>query len=436
MQSNQSGLEQYSLFTDIRFLKIAGQAIFLIVAAIMVAVLVSNVFGALAERNLSPNFTFLENRAGFSVADSSEFYDPDDSYFRAFQAGLINTFRVIILGIAATTVIGILFGIFLLSTNFLVRTLARIYVEILRNTPLLVQLYVWFFVIIASLPQIRDPINIPSENPLMVMTNRGVYLASIILTPRGFMLSGLLLIGMAIAFGYWIWSGRVMSETGRDIPRSRNVLILLGAILIFGGTAAAILNPVPENVTIIQDSATINLPLEEALEEDLLTREEEAFYSSRIVTAVPPERRGLRYEAGTTFTSSYLALLLGLVIYTSAFIAEIVRAGIQAVQKGQIEAARALGMPRSKTLRLVILPQALRIIIPPLGNQYLNLAKNSSLAIAISYTDVFQVSNTIINQTGQTVTVFTMVMATYLAISLVISFIMNQINSRFQLVSR
>jgi general L-amino acid transport system permease protein len=199
---------------------------------------------------------------------------------------------------------------------------------------------------------------------------------------------------------------------------------------------AALLNPVPETVTIEQDDEMITLPLAEAQEQELLTPVEEAFYSSRMITAVPPERRGLRYEAGTTFTGPYLALLLGLVIYTSAFIAEIVRAGIQAVDKGQIEAARALGFPRPKTLRLVILPQALRIIIPPMGNQYLNLAKNSSLAIAISYTDVFQVSNTIINQTGQTVTVFTMVMATYLAISLAISFVMNQFNSRFQLVTR
>ena len=151
---------------------------------------------------------------------------------------------------------------------------------------------------------------------------------------------------------------------------------------------------------------------------------------------IGPQRQGLRYINGSNYSPEYIALLLGLVIYTSAFIAEIVRAGIQAVDKGQVEASRALGFSYSKTLTLIILPQALRVIIPPMGNQYLNLAKNSSLAIAISFTDLFQVSFTIINQTGQTVSVFVVVILVYLVISLVISYIMNTVNSRFQLITR
>jgi general L-amino acid transport system permease protein len=151
---------------------------------------------------------------------------------------------------------------------------------------------------------------------------------------------------------------------------------------------------------------------------------------------VSPQKAGLRYVNGNPYTATYIALTLTLIIYTAAFIAEIVRAGIMAVDKGQIEASRALGLNFERTLSLIILPQALRVIIPPLGNQYLNLAKNSSLAIAISFSDLFQVSTTIINQSGQSVSVFAMVMLTYLAISLSIAFVMNWINGRFQLVTR
>lgn len=424
-----------SLLSDERFLKFLGQFIFITVLAIAVVVIFNTVITALASKNLAPNFSFLQNKAGFNIGGAEGYYSPDDTYGRAFQVGLENTIRVVVAGLILTTLLGVLVGITLLSRNFLIRTISKIYVEILRNTPLLVQLFAWYLIGVLALPPIRNAIEIPSNNPLIAMSAKGVYLAEVWPTPRFSTFLVFMLIGLGIAVIQWIYFGRVKEATGQPAPR---LWYAVGAVLIaiVIGWIAASSAPAPTTITLERDGEQVETTLQEAQEQDLFTRDERIQYSSTPLTIIHPERQGLRYANGAQYTSEYIALLLGLVVYTSAFIAEIVRAGILAVDKGQLEAARALGLSYSETMSMIILPQALRVIIPPLGNQYLNLAKNSSLAIAISYADVFQVSTTIMNQSVQPVSVYTLIMASYLTISLLISIIMNVVNSRFQLVTR
>jgi general L-amino acid transport system permease protein len=196
------------------------------------------------------------------------------------------------------------------------------------------------------------------------------------------------------------------------------------------------LEPLPENVTVERDGQAVVMSLQDAQEQELLSEADGLLYRTTPFVIERPIRKGLRFAVGMQISPEYISLLLGLMIYTSSFIAEIVRAGIQAVPSGQIEASRALGLSQSQTLRMVILPQALRVIIPPLGNQFLNLAKNSSLAIAIGFADFYQVSTTVMNQSGQSVTGMSIVMLTYLTISLTISATANWVNRRFQLVTR
>lgn len=423
------------LLRDERFIKAALQIVFIVLVIIGLFTLAQNIVSALTAKNLAPNMGFWGNRAGFGLGGAEAYYSPDDSYGRAFMVGLENTLRVVLVGLPLTTIIGIFFGVCLLSSNFLVKNIARVYVEVLRNTPLLVQLFAFYFIVVLALPTIRDAIEIPAGNPLIALSNRGVVLPEVLTTPR-FMIFGVFA-AIGLTMGYVI--NRQLREaterTGRDY---HSVLVGIGVVLALSGIGYAIAYapPAPETITIDRDGTPTEVAVSEALEQNLLTPAQRAEVSRAPFVVIGPQRQGLRYVNGSNYSSEYIALLLGLVIYTSAFIAEIVRAGIQAVDKGQVEASRALGFGYGKTLTLIILPQALRVIIPPMGNQYLNLAKNSSLAIAISYTDLFQVSFTIINQTGQTVSVFIIVILVYLAISLVISYIMNTVNSRFQLVTR
>jgi general L-amino acid transport system permease protein len=208
-------------------------------------------------------------------------------------------------------------------------------------------------------------------------------------------------------------------------------------LFFIGGWWVASLQPVPTEVTVGEGAAAQVVTLEQAREDELLLPDELARYTNApLLVRLPLRNRFKRVEVGSELTPFYVALVAGLVVYTSAFIGEIVRAGIQAVPWGQVEAARALGLSNAQTLRMIILPQALRVIIPPMGNQYLNLAKNSSLAAAIAYADTYQVGTTIMNQSGQSITGFFLVMVVYLSMSLIISFVMNFVNSRFQLVTR
>ena len=248
-----------------------------------------------------------------------------------------------------------------------------------------------------------------------------------------------MVLGVIVALALWRYYGYITEATGKPAPRSRYAAMTVIGFTLFGWLIVG-MRPTPPEIPVYDDGrdSIIELEYDDAFASGMLTIEQELTHTRQPLLFRPPslDRRGRNVETGIEISPPYLAVFLGLVIYTSAFIAEIVRAGIQAVPKGQLEAARAVGLSQSDTLRLIILPQALRVIIPPLGNQFLNLSKNSSLAIAVSYTDIYQVTYTIINQSGQSVTGIVMVLLSYLLISLCIALIMNLVNQRFQLVTR
>ncbi len=489
------------LFRDGRILQGIAQILFVLVVAVAFNDLAVRINSALDATNQTPNFEFLQNRAGFDIADSGS-YSSNDRYIDAFSVGFINTLRVVLPGLLSTTVLGMLVGVLLLSRNFLVRTISRAYVEVLRNTPILLQIFTWYFVVIFALPPQQESIAFPQEGirslPLLqyalsllliagiwrysgslrrktwrtIMREVGIaiiilvnllgselvgsgtpieFLPGLYISIKGVAIFELIpsslfgvwmvfvVLGMLVAAALWRYFGYITESTGRPTPRTRAVVISVVGFTLLGWLIMG-MRPTPSVIQVYDDDrdAVVDMSYDDAFASGLLTIEQELEYSRQPLLYRPPtlDRRGRNVETGIEISPAYLAVFLGLVIYTSAFIAEIVRAGIQAVPKGQLEAARALGISQGDMLRRIVLPQALRVIIPPLGNQFLNLAKNSSLAIAVSYTDIFQVTNTIINQSGQSVTGILMVLLSYLIISLAISLMMNMVNQRFQIVTR
>lgn len=353
--------------------------------------LVSNTLHNLAVRNISTGFGFLDREAGFAIGESSIAYTPSDTYGRAILVGLINTLKVSVIGIVAATLIGTVLGIARLSRNWLISRLAGLYVEVMRNVPLLLQLFFWYALITEALPGPRQALNPVSG---VFLSNRGLKLPTL----QGDGLNWLLLgLGAAIAAVVLLahWARRRQEQTGRIFPVAR----ASAALLLVLPAAALLLSGAPIALDV-------------------------------------PELRGFNFAGGLTLSPEFAALLAGLIIYTSAFVAEVVRSGIQAVGKGQWEAAQALGLTRSRMMRLVILPQALRVIVPPMTSQYLNLTKNSSLAVAIGYPDIVSVVNTTLNQTGQAIEGILIIMAAYLTVSLSISIFMNWYNNRIALVER
>lgn len=350
----------------------------------------------LRQANLLPTFSFLSVPAGFPISESVIEYDPSMTYGRAFVVGILNTVRVAVIGIILATLLGLILGIARLSDNWLLRNVALVYVEIVRNVPLLLQLIFWFS-LTRLFPRIQESIDVGG---LMFLHNRGITLA----WPQASNAFG--------AWMLWVYAGIVIGivfyvvRRIQFVRRDRPGVALPYALLI--ALAVALLGFLVTYLTTGVWPVSLSVPV--------LQR--------------------FNFEGGVTVTNSFAALLIGLVIYTAVFIGEIVRSGILAVSKGQREAARALGLTPGQTMRLVILPQALRVIIPPLTSQYLNLTKNSSLAIAIAYPDLFYVANTINNQTGQAVPVILMLMASYLSVSLLTSLFMNWYNRRIQLVER
>lgn len=712
-RSPSSGIQDF--LSDIRVLRIVAQIIFVIILATALIFFVGSIVRTLNELGLIPTFEFLERRAGFAINQAPEWYSSNSTYGQAFLVGVQNTLRVVSVGLVSATVLGIFLGIFLLSNNWLIRTISRAYVEILRNTPLLVQLIFWYYVVILGLPE--TDITLPSEGilviwlrffsylfvilgvwgyvsnvktappkllngvltailiaeaafwllgsnvvvivalailgaaalwmgrsgripkefegyvlgagvlaiaqlvghlitfglfqagvlahpqlvydsvePLFYLRRKGIVIPAIFTNARSILFFGSIIAGFLLAlvasnalheysdrtgrpapvllagfgvfvlFGLLGWYGSQLSpltfphfglpEASRvGLPTARlgvyvfvayliaaafwvyntyqnsiakkqdrnplamgvvTVLALVIGIWMFNFTGIVFPDD-PEQATTFQRALQFvfepslqvrNLPLlivftlagigagvliaawgwrfnrevrdpvaanrwavfvgvsivilgfgfanlpdgttiigegdeartvtyEEALEEALLEGQELFQLADEpIAFRLPEQNRFGRVQVGSEVGPSFMALFLGLVIYTSAFIGEIVRAGIQAVPFGQIEAARALGLSRGETLRSIVLPQALRVIIPPMGNQYLNLSKNSSLATFVAYADTYQVGTTMMNQSGQSITGFALVLLTYLAMSLVISFVMNLVNARFQLVTR
>lgn len=381
-----------SLWRNERFRNIFYQVLAILILLAVWSFLLSNVMTNLEERSIRTGFDFLEREAGFRIGESLITYTAESSYGRAYLVGIINTLRVACIGIVLATLIGILLGVARLSPNWLIVQLATVYIETIRNIPLLLQLFFWYAIVTHALPTVRQAINLLpgvylSKSGLMFPATQPHWVYPYVL--------------LAIAAGFivaWVvaqQAKRYQDRTGQKRP------ILLPAVACILG--------LPLVVWLIGGAPT-------ALDVPRLTR--------------------FTFTGGNSVTPEFLALLLGLTMYTASFIAENVRGGIQAVPWGQTEAASALGLRRSTTLRLVILPQALRIIIPPTTSQYLNLTKNSSLAVAIGYPDLVSVTNTSLNQTGQAIECIAIMMAVYLSISLTISLIMNWYNSYVALVER
>ncbi|WP_428247139.1 amino acid ABC transporter permease [Ferrovibrio sp.] len=354
--------------------------------------LVSNTLHNLETRKIASGFDFLSREAGFAIGESPIYFGPENTYARAILVGILNTLRVAVVGIILATLLGTVMGIARLSKNWLVAKVASVYVEVVRNVPLLLQLFFWYALITELAPGPRQALN-PITG--VFISNRGIKVPA----PTDHFAFDLAGIGFLLAIVVCIfvarWARKRQEATGQAFPLIRANIALLVGLPIIGWLIGG---------------APMELDV--------------------------PKLAGFNFSGGATLTPEYAALLLGLIIYTGGFIAEVVRSGIQAVYYGQWEAASALGLKRSLVLRLVVLPQALRVIIPPMTSQYLNITKNSSLAIAIGYPDIVSIANTTLNQTGQAIEGILIIMGVYLSVSLSISMFMNWYNKHIALVER
>ena len=379
---------------DIRIIQVIAQIAFLVLVVAAGYLLIHNLLSNLEESHLTINFHVLERPFGTMISEGTSNFEPSKSTnFEALFIGLKNTLRVVVVGLIGATLFGIVIGIGELSTNLLVRTVAKSYVEVFRNTPLLVQLYFIYRGMRLVVPEnLRDSYKLPGP---VYINRRAVNFPLIQGTDTAWILYVAVGLGLALGIGLWIWRLRVQEQTGQRAYTMRWFLAAFLGFAVIGWLLAG-----------------------------------------KPFTVEYPHLKGFNFEGGDRLSAEYIALTVGLILYTAAFIADIVRAGIQAVPYGQIEASRALGFNGPDTLRLVVLPQALRLIIPPLGNQYLNLTKNSSLGVAIGFFDVYNVANVVSNQTSQSVAIFAVMMVIYLSLSLIISAVMNTVNYTMRLKER
>ena len=353
--------------------------------------LVGNTMDNLARLSIASGFGFLDREAGFQIGETLVEFGPQDHYSTAFLVGILNTLKVSGIGILLATLLGVVLGIARLSSNWLVARIAAFYVETVRNVPLLLQLFLWYGLLTEGLPGPRQAL---APLPGVFLSNRGLKLPAPADDPIWAWVAALFGLGVILTLVIAAWNAKRQAATGKRLS-----MLPIGLGLTLG---------LPLLVLLASGGGAIDMPV----------------------------LQGFNFRGGMTMSPEFAALLFGLVIYTAAFIGEIVRSGILAVPKGQTEAATALGLTRGQLLRLVVLPQALRVIIPPTTSQYLNLTKNSSLAVAIGYPDFVSIANTTINQTGQAVEGVLSIMAAYLIISLSLSFLMNWYNSRVALVER
>ena len=382
-----------SLLYNPRFRGLVWQAILILIVGFLTYEAVVNAATNMRARGIPTDFAFWDRVASFDINQTLITYSATSTYGRAFMVGLLNTLLVAAIGVVLATVLGFFIGIARLSKNFVVSKLAAIYVEIMRNTPLLLQLLFIYNAVLKPLPNPRDSISFGAG---IYLNNRGLVLPDPQFAPgAGFILIAALL-GIMASIALRIYAKKRQAATGEILPVFwiSSALILLPPILVY-------------------------------------------FLVGQPLSFEMPVLRGFNFSGGMRVLPEFVALVLGLSLYTAAFIAEIVRAGILAVSHGQTEAAQSLGLSRRQTLKLVIIPQALRVIVPPLTNQFLALTKNSSLAVFIGYPDLVQVfAGTVLNQTGAAVQVIAITMAVYLVISLVTAFFMNIYNRRMALVER
>jgi len=381
------------LLRDSRARSIIAQAATLLIVAGIIAYLAINTSANMAQRNLSAGFDFLDVTAGFGIGFTLIEYPDDATYGRVFLVGILNTLLVAVVSIILASVFGLIMGLARLSKNWLISRAARWYVEILRNTPLLLQIIAWYLGVFTLLPRPRDSVILAD---VFVLNNRGFYMPAPIPGDGFGVVMGVFAVCVAFSIGLIRWARRRQDQTGKPFPAFlvSAATILLVPLVVF----LAMGSPLGWDVPVLQ---------------------------------------GFNFRGGASVPPSFCALIIALSAYTSSFIAEIVRSGIQSVSKGQLEAAGALNLPSNWTLRRVIMPQAMRVIVPPLISQYLNVTKNSSLAIAIGFPDLVSVwMNTSLNQSGRAIPIVAMTMAFYCAVSLTVSLIMNQYNKRVLIKER
>lgn len=368
------------------------QALTIIIVVAFIYTAVTNAAENLARANMTAGFDFLGNRAGFDIGQSLIAYSSDSTYFRALVVGLVNTLVIAFFGIITASIIGLLVGVGRLSQNWLIARLCTVYVEFFRNIPPLLVIFFWYKLVLDILPGVKQSIELPLS---VYLNNRGVFMPAPMFGEGSSLILIALVIGIALAFGFSRWAKSKQMATGKQYPT-----ISVGLALIVGLPVLTFL--------------ALGAPL--------------SFDS--------PVLGKFNLNGGMVVGPEFLSLYLALSFYTASFIAEIVRAGIRGVAKGQSEAAHALGIRPGLTTRLVVLPQALRIIIPPLTSQYLNLTKNSSLAIAVGYADLVAVGGTILNQSGRSIEIIAIWMLMYVSISLITSLFMNWFNAKMALVER
>ena len=385
------GLGLRGLWSDERSRGLIFQLLVLLGVALLIAVIVSNTIANLQRAGLAAGFGFLFDQAFFDINQRLIEYSSTSTFGRALLVGMLNTVLVAAMGIVAATGLGFVAGVLRLSPNFLLSRLVGAYVEVTRNVPLLLQIIFWW-VVLTGLPKVRDSLSVGDA---IFLNNRGVRLPAPLLEPGFEWVLAAAVAGIVATVAVSRWAKRRQNRSGERFPVGwAGLALIVGAPLLAYGLAGA---PVAWDV---------------------------------------PEPTRFNFRGGFNVTPELVALWFALSTYTGAFISEIVRAGILSVSRGQTEAARSLGLQRGQTMRLIIIPQALRVIIPPLTSQYLNLTKNSSLAIAIGYQDLVSIGGTILNQSGQALEVVGIWMAVYLSLSLLTSLFMNWYNRRIALVER
>ena len=361
------------------------QAITLILVILGIYYIVQNTAQNMVARGLASGFNFLGVESQFDIQMTLIEYSPTSTYFDAFIVGLLNTLLVAGIGILFATIIGFAVGIMRLSSNWLIAKIAESYIEIIRNIPLLLQIFFWYFAVLRALPKPKQSFEFMDS---IFLNNRGLFVPDPNVGEGSSILFNLLWLSIIISIGIFVWAKNRQNKTGKTFPAFFTSMALI--VGTFTVTLAALGFPISFEY---------------------------------------PELKGFNYKGGMKLIPELVALTFALAMYTAAFIAEVVRAGIQSVSKGQTEAAKSVGLKEGLVLRLIIIPQALRVIVPPLTNQYLNLTKNSSLAAAIAYPDLVLVfAGTALMQTGQAIEIIGMVMGVYLFLSLFTSVVMNLFN--------
>lgn len=370
----------------------AFQVVVVALVGLLAWFLVNNTVENLQRQKIASGFSYLQREAGFEIGDTMIAYSPSSTYARAILVGILNTLKVAVLGIVISTIFGTLIGVGRLSSNWLLAKICEGYVEMFRNVPLLLWLFLIYKLISEAFPGPRQAINVLNS---FFLSNRGLYFPVPLADPSHKWIGIAFLIGIVATFFVKRWAKRRQDATGLPFPTIKAATGLIVGLPVI----VWLLSGAPHHMSW-------------------------------------PQLKGFNFDGGTVIQPEFTALLVGLVLYTSAFVAEIVRSGILALNKGQSEAAMAIGLSRGQVMRLVLLPQALRIIVPPMTSQYLNITKNSSLAIAIGYPDLVASVNVTINQTGQAIENILIIMAAYLTVSLSISAFMNWYNKRIALRER